>query len=267
MKFLKRVWDRAENDNLGLLAAGVGFYAILAIFPSLIALVTVYGLVADPAKVTAQVQPVTALLPGEGAKIVLDQLYAITHASHRGLTIGLIFSVLAALWAASGGVEALLTGINAVWRCQVQRSYVRTKAEAIVLTIGAIVVAVIALLLVAGFPAVMRAMHLGGAARVTAEVLRWVLLAGLIGCALSVFYHLCARQARMTHTWFSRGALVALALWLLVSAGFSLFVEMFSSYNKTYGALAGVIVLMMWMYLSAYVVLLGAEVDAELTNQ
>ena len=267
MKFLKRVWVRAQDDNLGLLAAGVAFYAMLAIFPSLIALVSVYGLVSNPAKMATQLQPVTKVLPPEAAKIVLDQLYAITHAGRGGLTLGLIFSVGAALWAASGGIEALLTGINAVWRCKTERSYVRAKAEAIGLTLGAIVVAVIALLLIAGFPAVMRALHLGGAARVAAEVLRWLLLAALVGAALSVFYHMCARQARLTHRRLSRGALVALGVWLVASAGFSLYVSFFASYNKTYGTLAGVIVLMFWLYLTAYVVLLGAEIDAELTNQ
>ncbi|GIH08557.1 hypothetical protein Rhe02_66240 [Rhizocola hellebori] len=263
----KRVWAEAKKDNLTLLAAGVAFYAMLALFPSLIALVTVYALAADPAKISEQIEPVTSLLPQEAAELVEQQLTAIVESNTGSLTIGLVVSVLAALWAASGGIGALITGINAVYGQEEQRGFVKLKALALTLTLGAVVVVVLALLLVAAFPSVVDALNLGTAGRLAAELGRWLLLAALIALTLSVFYRVGPSQASARWRWMSWGAVIALVIWLLGSIGFSLYVGNFGSYNKTYGTLAAVIILMLWLYLSAYVILLGAELDAELDRR
>jgi membrane protein len=263
----KNVWAEAKRDNLTLLAAGVAFYAMLALVPSLIALVTVYALVADPAKIAEQIEPMTSLLPQEAVALVEQQLTAIVESSSGSLTVGLVVSIATALWAASGGIGALITGINAVYDQDEKRGFLKLKALALGLTLGAVVVVVLALLLVAAFPAAVDAMNLGAAGRVGAEVARWLLLAALVALALSVFYRVGPSQTSSRWRWLSWGTGIALVIWLLGSIGFSLYVGNFGSYNKTYGALAAVIILMLWLYLSAYVILLGAELDAELDRR
>jgi membrane protein len=263
----KNVWAEAKRDNLTLLAAGVAFYAMLALVPSLVALVTVYALVADPARIPEQIEPMTSLLPQEAVALVEQQLTAIVESSSGSLTVGLAVSIATALWAASGGIGALITGINAVYDQDEKRGFLKLKALALGLTLGATVVVVLALLLVAAFPAVVDAMNLGTAGRVGAELARWVLLAALVALALSVFYRVGPSGGSSGWRWLSWGTGIALVIWLLGSIGFSLYVGNFGSYNKTYGALAAVIILMLWLYLSAYVILLGAELDAELDRR
>jgi membrane protein len=263
----KRVWAAAKKDNLTLLAAGVAFYAMLALVPSLIALVTVYALVADPSKISEQIEPVTTLMPQEAATLLEQQLTAIVESSSGSLTIGLVVSVAVALWAASGAVGALVTGINAVYHQDEERGFVKLKALALGLTLGGVVVAVLALLLVAAFPAAVDALSVGTAGRVVAELGRWLLLAALIALALSVFYRVSPGRRPSRSRWLSWGVVIALVIWLLGSIGFSLYVANFGSYNKTYGTLAAVIILMLWLYLSGYVILLGAEIDSELDRR
>lgn len=261
----RRVWAAAQKDNLGLLAAGVAFYAMLAIFPIIIALVTIYGLVADPSHVAGQLEPVAKVLPGEAANLLTDQLSAVAGASGGSLTLGLVISLLAALWAASGGVSALITGINAIHDQEEERGFVKLKALSLGLTFGGLLVAIAAMLLVAAFPAVVTRLHWGAAGRVGAEVLRWLVLAALIGVALSVFYWV-GPSHRSRWRWLSAGAVTALIIWVLGSMAFSFYVSNFGSYNKTYGTLAAVVILMLWLYLSAYIILLGAEVNAVLAQ-
>jgi membrane protein len=235
--------------------------------PSLIALVTVYALLADPAKISEQVEPLTSLLPGEATVLVEQQLTAIVDSSSTNLTIGLVVSVATALWAASGGIGALIKGINAVYGLDEERSFLKLRALALGLTFGAVVVVVLALLLVAAFPAVVDALNLGTAGRVGAELGRWLLLAALVALTLSIFYRVGPGGAAARWRWLSWGAVIALVIWLLGSIGFSLYVANFGSYNQTYGTLAAVIILMLWLFLSAYVILLGAALDAELDRR
>ena len=262
----RRVWAEAKSDNLGLLAAGVAFYALLSIFPMMIALITIYGLIADPADVVEQVKPVTKAMPDEAATLLTDQLTAVAGGSSGSLTLGLVISLAAALWAAAGGISALITGINAVNDLEEERGFVKLKALALGLTLGGLLVAIAAILLVAVFPAAVDRLNLGTGGRVGAEALRWIVLVLLIGVALSVFYWI-GPSRRPRWRWLSAGAVTALIIWVLGSVAFSFYVSNFGSYNKTYGAIAGVVVLMLWLYLTSYIVLLGAEINAESERQ
>jgi membrane protein len=224
--------------------------------------------VADPAQIAEQVEPVTSVLPPAAGDLLTEQLRSVADASNGGLTVGLIISLLAALWAASGGISALITGINAVYDQPEQRGFVKLRALALGLTLGAIVVAGCAIALVAAFPAVVDALNLGTAGRVGAEALRWLVLAAIVSVALTVFYRVGPSRASAPR-WrtLSWGVGIALVIWLLGSIGFTLYVQFFGNYNKTYGALAAVVILMLWLFLSAYIVLLGAEIDAELERR
>jgi membrane protein len=264
---LRRVMAEVKEDNVTLLAAGVAFYAMLSIFPAIIAVVTVYGLVADPNQVEAQVSEFAKSLPAGADQLLTDQLQNVVSAGRQSLSIGLAVSLAAVLWTASGGVQGLVKGLNIVYDENETRGFLKLRGLSLLLTLGAILVAVIALTLIAVFPAVIDNLGLGRAGELAASIARWVVLALLVLVALAVVYRFAPDRANPRWRWVSWGAVVALVLWLLGSIGFSWYVDNFGKYNQTYGALAAVIILLLWLFLSAFAVLLGAELDAEIERQ
>ena len=264
---LKRVKAEVKEDNVTLLAAGVAFYAMLAIFPAIIAVVTVYGMVADPAQVQSQVGEFAKSLPSGADQLLTGQLESVTEAGRQSLSIGLAVSLLAVLWTASGGVQGLVKGLNLVYDEKETRGFLKLRGLSLLLTLGAILMAVVAIALVAVFPAVVDDLKLGQAGELAASIARWVVLALLVLSAVAVLYRYAPDRANPRWRWVSWGAVVALVLWLLGSIGFSWYVDNFGKYNQTYGALAAVIILLLWLFLSAFVVLLGAEIDAEIERQ
>lgn len=264
---LRRVMAEVKEDNVALLAAGVAFYAMLAIFPAIIAVVTVYGMVADPNQVESQVGEFAQSLPSGADQLLTEQLKNVTSAGRQSLSIGLAVSLLAVLWSASGGVQGLVKGLNVVYDERESRGFFKLRGLSLLLTLGAIVVAVVALALITVFPAVIDNLGLGQAGELAASIARWVVLALLVLVAVAVVYRFAPDRASPRWRWVSWGAVVALVLWLLGSVGFSWYVDNFGKYNQTYGALAAVIILLLWLYLSAFAVLLGAEFDAEIERQ
>jgi membrane protein len=265
LQIAKRGWAEAKVDQVPLLGAGVAFYGFLALFPSLIAIVLIYGLVVDPATIANQVGQLTAGLPQDATKLITDQL---TLASSRqtGASIGLVVSILLALWSASGGMSNLMTAISTAYDEEQKRSFIKKRLLALGLTIGAIVFMVIMLALVAVFP-VLADLIDNGVIRVLLTIVRWVLVAVLVAAALAVLYRVAPDRDAPKMRWVSTGAIVATVLWLLASAGFSLYVANFGSYAKTYGAIAGIVVMLMWLWITAYAILLGAEINAESEQQ
>jgi membrane protein len=264
---LKRVKAEVKEDNVTLLAAGVAFYAMLAIFPAIIAVVTVYGMVADPAQVQSQVGEFAKSLPSGADDLLTGQLKSVTQAGRQSLSIGLAVSLLAVLWTASGGVQGLVKGLNLVYDEKETRGSLKLRGLSLLLTLGAILMAVVAIALVAVFPAVIDDLKLGQAGQLAASIARWVVLALLVLSAVAVLYRYAPDRANPRWRWVSWGAVVALVLWLLGSIGFSWYVDNFGKYNQTYGTLAAVIILLLWLFLSAFAVLLGAEIDAEIERQ
>ncbi len=263
----KRVFSQVQEDQLTLIAAGVAFYGMLAIFPAIIALVSVYALVADPDQVRAQLAPVLDTLPGGASDLVVDQLLTATQLGSGGLTLGLVLSVAGVLWSVSNGILALIAGVNLAYDEQDTRGFLRLRAVALLLTVVAVVVAAVALGLVAVFPVVLDLLGLGALARSLANVARWVGLTLLIGLALAALYRYGPDRDRARWRWVSWGAFIAVVLWLAASAAFSLYVSNFSNYHETYGTVAGVAILLLWLYLSSFIALLGAEIDAEIEHQ
>jgi membrane protein len=267
LQVTKRAWAEAKIDQVPLLAAGVAFFAFLSLFPAMIAAVMVYGLVADPATVQRQTEQISQALPEDAASLVTDQMEAITSAPQQGLGIGLVVALLAALWAASGGVGQMLTAINVAYDEDETRGFVKRKGLALALTLGAILFATVAILLIAVAPALLEAFLPEGALRWLLEIARWVGLLVAVGVGLALLYRWAPDRDSPRFTWVSVGAAVATVIWMLASLGFSLYVDNFGSYGETYGALAGVVVLMLWLWITAFVVLFGAEVNAEAEQQ
>jgi membrane protein len=263
----KRAFAEGKTDNVSILAGGVAFFAFLALFPAMIAAITLYGLVADPATVASQINSMAALLPETARPLIADQLNSVAAASGGALGIGLIVSLLAALWSASGGTMNLIKATNVAYDEDESRGFLKLRGIALLLTLGAVVFVLLAVALVAVVPVLFNALGLAGVGLVIAQVVRWVLLVVLVVAALAIVYRVAPDRDTPRFSWVSTGAIVATLLWVIGSVLFSLYVSNFGSYNKTYGALAGVIVLMLWLYLTCYIVLLGAEINAESEKQ
>jgi membrane protein len=267
LQVTKRAFAEGKADNVSILAGGVAFFAFLALFPAMIAALTLYGLVADPATVADQIAQLAQLLPETARPLIVDQLNSIAQGSGGALGIGLVVSLLAAIWSASGGTMNLIAATNVAYDEEENRGFLKLRGIALLLTLGAVVFVLLAVALVAVAPVLLDALGLGGFALVIAQVLRWVLLVALVIAALAIVYRVAPNRDAPRLAWVSTGAIVATVLWVIGSVAFSLYVSNFGSYNKTYGALAGVIVLMLWLYLTSYVVLLGAEINAESEKQ
>jgi membrane protein len=258
-QILRRAWKEAKADNVPLLAAGVSFYAFLALFPAIIAAVLLYGLVASPSQVTSQIDQLGSTIPGPAKTLLRQRMTSLIASNQQALGV--------ALWSASGGMANLLTAVNIVYDEADDRGFVKKKAMSLVMTLGAIVFVVVTIGLVAVFPAVVQSLGLPVVVRLAAEVVRWLLLVAAMMVALAVLYRIGPDREAPKFRWVSVGAVSATLLWVAASVGFSLYVSLFSSYAKTYGSLAGVVVLLLWLWVTNYVVLLGAEVNAEAEQQ
>ncbi len=264
-QIVRRAFAESSKDNVSMLAGGVAFFGFLAIFPALIALVSLYGLVADPAQAAQTLESVTSALPATARPLVVEQLQSVASASSGGLTTGLVISALAALFSASSGTQNLMAAINIAYDETESRGAVKLRLLALALTLGAVVFVIVAIALVAVAPLVLDA--LGPAGRLIGQVIRWVLLVVLMIVALAVLYRVAPDREAPRFRWVTLGSVAATVLWVIGSVVFSLYVDNFGSYNKTYGALAGVVVLLLWMYLTSYIVLLGAEINSEAEHQ
>ncbi|MGI8456571.1 MAG: YihY/virulence factor BrkB family protein [Propionibacteriaceae bacterium] len=264
LQIAKRGWAEAKTDQVPLLAAGVAFYAFLAIFPAMIALVFIYGLVADPATITNQVGQLTQALPAAAQTLITDQLTTLA-GNNSGAGIGALVSVLLALFSASGGVSNLMTAISTAYDEEETRSFIKKRALALLLTVGAIVFMVIMLALVAAMPIVLQLFD-NGFVRFLLQAARWVLLVVVITAALAVLYRVAPDRDAPKMRWTSVGAGVATVLWLVASIGFSIYAGQ-GGYQKTYGALAGIVILLFWLWITSYAILLGAEINAESEQQ
>jgi len=264
---VKRGWKEASEDQVPLLGAGVAFFGFLALFPALAAFTLIYGLVADPATISAQTQTLTASLPPEARTLLVGQLDQLASVPQQSLGWGLVLAIVLALWSASGGVGNLITAVNIAYDEEKKRGFVKDKLLALGVTVGAVIFMALIVALMAGVPVVLGFLDVNGPLRWVIEVVRWLLLAALVMVALAVLYRVAPDRDAPKFRWVSAGSATATVLWLVASAAFSLYVTFFGNYAKTYGALAGVVLLMLWLWLTSYAILLGAEINAESEEQ
>ena len=259
---LNRVSTRIGNDNLTLVSAGIAFYAMFSIFPALGALVSIYGLFGDTHVVQAQVQQLTVLLPGETAKLLNDALNALLSKPNASLSSGLYISLGVAIWAARAGTSSLMTGLNVALEQPERRGILRQNAVAIGITFGAIVFAIVALTAVAIVPILIGILPLDTQIKTWLAYSRWPILGAFILLALDAVYRFGPSLENPRWRFLSPGTLFAAGLWIVGSWAFSFYVTRFGSYDKTYGSLGAVIVLLLWFWISALVVLVGATIDS-----
>jgi membrane protein len=254
--------ERLRDHNLTLVAAGVAFYGFLAFIPSLIAFISIYGLVADPNDVKRQVKDVASALPDEVRSFLVFQLTSIIKSNTANVSITLVIAIVLALWSASGGMAALITGIHVAHEHDEPEGFVARRGKALTLTFCASVFLGIVVFLIAALPPLLSDAGLGTAGRVVFGVLRWPILGIVMIAGIGLLYRFSLEDNPPARFGFlTRGAVVATIGWLIVSALLAVYIANFASYSKTYGALASIIVILLWLWLSSLLVLVGAEVD------
>jgi membrane protein len=273
-RFSMRDWKQAlvylkesvTRDHLSIVAPGVAFYMMFGLVPALVALISIYGLIADPADVQQQFEGLEGAMPEQAHGLLTDQLSSIA-AQQGAAGIGAIASIIVALWAASRATLALMEGLNITYDTEERRGIIKRALVRLGLTLAAIVLAVSAIGMIVVLPPLFSALPLPEALNTVLALLRWPLLLviGIVG--LSLLYRFGPDRQQPEFQWLSWGGALAAILWVIASALFSLYVANFGSYDKTYGTFGAVIILLTWLLLSAYVILIGAEVDAAFERQ
>ncbi len=263
----RRTWNELGDDHVSMIAAGVAFYILLALFPAIAAVISIWGLVADPAQIEQQIEAISGALPQQAASIIKDQARRLASSAGGALSLGAIFGLLLTLYSASKGTKALIEGLNIIYDEEEERGFLRLNLVALGLTLGVLIVMIVALGLIAVVPAVLDSLGLGSTAKTLIAWLRWPLLFVIALGILAVFYRYAPSRDEARWRWVSWGSAIATLLWIVGSIAFSLYVRNFGSYNETYGSLGAVIILLTWLWLTAFIVLLGAELNAEMEHQ
>lgn len=264
---LMRVREEATRDNVSLIAAGLALYALLAMFPALAASVSLYGLFASPDQIASQVDTLAGVLPQQAAEILRNALQNLAQQQGQALGVGAIIGFLLALWSARKGMVALMTATNIAYDEDEERGFFRQLFVSLAFTIAAVIGFVLLVGLAVALPLALKALGLPEILQTIVSLARWVVLWFLVVFALAVLYRFAPDRDEPKWRWVTWGSAIAATLWLLGSVLFAVYVRNFGSYGETYGALGGVVVLLLWFYLSAYVVVLGAEINAELEHQ
>jgi membrane protein len=266
LAYVKELARRVREHNLTLVSAGVAFYAFLAFVPALIIAVALYGRVSEPSDINEQVHNFARALPNEVERFIQSQITSVAKADPAGISATLIVALLIALWSASGGIAALLTGIRVALGEAEPQGFLKKRARALALTIGALLLLGVIVFLVASLPALIADTGLATEGRIVVNVLRWPVLLFLMAFSLGVAYRAAGSRDRETYVRvITRGAIVGSLIWVVASGAFAIYTANFSTYSRKYGTLASIVVVLLWLYLSAFSVLIGAEVDGAAT--
>jgi len=255
------------KDNLSALAGGAAFQALLTLFPALTAAVSVYGLVADPNMVEQQVMTIQGILPPEAVTLIATWLQALVQGPTERFGIGLLVSILLALWSMWTASAMLITAVNVCYDEEETRGFLSFNLRALALGAGLALFGTTALALFAVLPAALAVLPVADPWHEVLGFLRWPILAGVAILALAIVYRYAPNRAEPRWRWISWGAVAATSLWLTGSIGFTIYVSRIGSYDKTYGSLGALIILLLWFYLTAYVILAGAELNAEIERR
>ncbi len=252
----------AEND-LSLIAAGVAFFLMLSMFPALAAMIALFGLISDPAFVVSQLEDVRGLIPTDVYDIINAQVVTLVTTSADKLTWAGLVSLFFALWSARAGVGALMSGLNNVYS-ERNRNTARHYLRALLLTVGLVLVGIIALLMLVVAPLVLAYFPLGPFGNLVAELLRWTIAMAVLFAGVGVLYRYGPNRKPARMQWLSIGAVLAVVSWAVVSIGFSYYVANFGNYNQVYGSIGAVIAMLIWLWITSFLVLLGASLNAQI---
>ena len=262
-----RMWAGFNEDRILLVAAGATFYLLLALFPALTAFVSLYGFVADPRTIADHIAFLGGVLPSGGLEIINTQLQALVKQDSDALSAGFLLGLAIALFSANSGIKSLFEGMNVAYGETENRSFVKLNALSLAFTMGAILVGVCLIVSVGIVPAMLAFLRLDQWTELLISLLRWPLLLLLVGGGMTVLFRYGPSREKAKWRWLSVGAALATLVWLAASWAFSFYLQNFADYNATYGTLGAVIGFMMWTWISVIILLVGAELNAELEHQ
>lgn len=264
---LNRLKARIARDRLTAIAAGVTYFTLLSVFPAIAALVSLYGLFADPASVDEQLGLADGVVPGGGMDIIREQIDRLAAQGGGALGFAFAFSLLLSLWSANASTKAMFDALNVVYDEEEKRGFFKLNAISLLFTAGGILFLLLAIAAVVVLPVAFSYFGAGGLWETLVRIGRWPVLAAIVMLVLAVIYRFGPCRTEPRWRWITWGSAFATAAWIVMSLLFSWYAANFGSYDKTYGSLGAVIGFMTWMWLSANVVLLGAEIDAELERE
>ncbi|WP_224994230.1 YihY/virulence factor BrkB family protein [Cesiribacter sp. SM1] len=262
-----RVKDQLTKDHVTIISAGIAFYFFLAIFPTIAAALSIYGLLMEPAQVEQQMSQLANALPEQAHQMVSKILEQQSEKSGSSLGWSLVLSILISLWSANKGTKAVFEGVNITYNEKDERGFIKLNALTLLFTICGIIIGFLAIAMIVVFPAVIDMIGLPSTLETIVQLVRWPILALIVISALAVVYKVAPYRESPEFKWTSWGAIIATVLWLAGSLLFTLYVKNFGSFDATYGSFAAVIILMLWFYLTAFVILLGAEINSEMEHQ
>jgi len=262
----KRVFSQISKDHVQIVSAGVGFYFFLALFPTIVAAISIYSLVLEPSQIQEQLSSLNRLLPQQAFEMINRILEPILKEDEQKLGWGLLISILISLWSANKGTSALFEGINIAYD-EENRNFIKKNALTLVFTLGIIVLGLISLLIVIFFPIFIGEIGFSETIESVIGWGRWLVLGFILVFTLSMLYKIAPHRDNPEFKWVSWGAVIGSVLWVLGSALFSWYVNNFGSYSDLYGSFAAVVILLLWLFLTAFIVLLGAEINSEMEHQ
>lgn len=264
---LKSVYDRLTQHHVALIAAGVAFYALLALFPAITALVAIGGLMLDPTEIVAQIDSLSALMPKEVSDIIIAQAQAVAGSREGGLGLAAVLGIVLALYSASRGMGSLVEGLNVVYGVRETRNFFVLKSITLGLTALLVLGFIIAVSGTLGVPIALSVIPMLPGYEALIVGASWLVMLTIAVTGLAIVYRFAPNRERANWEWITVGSVSACLIWVIASAGFAFYVSNFGSYNESFGSLAGAIVLLMWLWISAFVVMLGAELNAAIAEQ
>jgi membrane protein len=264
---LLRIYRSISEDRIVAISAGVTFYALLAIFPAIAAMISLYGLFADPATINQHVETLTGFVPGGGLDIIREQIDRVVSQGRRTLGLTLVTGLAISLWSANAGIKALFDALNVVYHEEEKRGFFKLNAVSLAFTLGAIVFLLLAIAVMTVLPALLEGLGLSGASELLITIGRWPALLVTVSFAIPLIYRYGPSRDEPQWRWITWGSAFAAVGWLVASMLFSWYAENFGSYNTTYGSLGAVIGFMTWVWISAIVILVGAKINAEMEHQ
>ena len=262
-----RVKDRLTKDHVSIVSAGIAFYFFLAIFPAIAAALSIYGLLMEPAQVEQQMSQIANVLPEQAHQMISNILKQQSEKSGSSLGWSLVLGILISLWSANKGIKSVFEGVNITYNEIEERGFFKINAITLLFTIGGIIIGFIAITMVVAFPALIDKIGLPSTLETIIQLLRWPILAVIVMFALAAVYKVAPHREIPAFKWISWGAIIATVFWLAGSLLFTLYVKNFGSFDATYGSFAAVIILMLWFFLTAFIILLGAEFNSEMEHQ
>ncbi len=263
----KRSFHEMKADNVQIVAAGVAFYFFLSIFPTIIAAISVYSLVLEPDQIREQISKLSLILPEQSFQMIKNFLEPLIEKSKKEIGWGLAISVLVSIWSANKGTSALFEGVNIAYDEIDTRGIIKKNLLTLLFTLGGVVIGLISLLIVIFFPLLIKNIGLAPQIEHVLTWFRWVLLGVILVLTLSMVYKFAPNRRSPKLRWVIWGAFLGTLLWLAGSMLFSWYVSNFGSYDDLYGSFAAVAILMLWLFLTAFIVLMGAEINSEMEHQ